>query len=76
MLGMRAVVPYRFVYVLAVVVGPLITKLDNLLLFCDIMLLCMAFPNIIGMVMLSHVLKKREQDYIGRLKSGQMKPVN
>jgi AGCS family alanine or glycine:cation symporter len=76
MLGIRAVVPYRFVYVIAVVIGPLITQLDNLLLFCDIMLLCRAFPNIIGMVMLSHVLKKREQDYIGRLRSGQMKPVN
>ena len=66
--------PYRFVYVGVVAIGPLITQLDNLLLFCDIMLLCMAFPNIIGMVMLSGVLSARAKDYISRLRSGEMLP--
>jgi AGCS family alanine or glycine:cation symporter len=75
MLGPRAVLPYRFVYVLAVITGPLITQLDNLLLFCDMMLFCMAFPNIIGMIMLSGVLKKHEQDYTDRLRSGAIQPV-
>jgi AGCS family alanine or glycine:cation symporter len=74
LLGPRSIVPYRFVYVGVVAIGPLITQLDNLLLFCDIMLLCMAFPNIIGMVMLSGVLSARAKDYISRLRSGEMLP--
>jgi AGCS family alanine or glycine:cation symporter len=39
------------------------------------MLLSMAFPNIIGMLFLSGKVKKMKRDYVSRLRSGEMKRV-
>ncbi len=72
--GPAAILPYRIVYVIAIVFGPLFT-LTNVLDFSDLMLLSMAFPNIIGMIILSPILAKKVKDYCNRLKSGEMHPV-
>ena len=71
--GMKAILPYRIVYVLFVVLGPMLS-LQAVLDFSDMMLLSMAFPNIIGMVLLSGLVAGKLRDYNGRLKSGEMKP--
>lgn len=69
--GKKAVGPYRITYVLVAIVGPML-KLNSVVDFADMMLLSMAFPNIIGMIFLSGKVKRMKQDYIDRLKSGDM----
>jgi AGCS family alanine or glycine:cation symporter len=63
--------PYRIVYVVAATFGPVLT-LDKLIDFSDMMMLGMAFPNIIGMIFISGKVKKLTDDYIARLRAGKM----
>lgn len=71
--GLRSVVVFRVLFVLAAWFGA-VTKLGPVLDFSDLMILCMAFPNIVGSVILAPTLLKHVQDYWGRYKSGEMKP--
>ena len=71
--GERGIKPYRFVYVFFVTVGPMLS-LSAVIDFSDMMLFSMGFPNILGMILLSGVVGKHARDYIGRLRSGEMKP--
>ncbi|MCK6518815.1 alanine:cation symporter family protein, partial [Myxococcota bacterium] len=48
-------------------------KLGNVLDFSDLMVLGMAFPNIIGLFLLSGKVRAALDDYWGRYTSGQMK---
>ncbi len=48
-------------------------QLGSVLDFSDLMVLGMAFPNILGLLLLSSKVKARLDDYWGRLKSGEMK---
>jgi AGCS family alanine or glycine:cation symporter len=73
--GMRGIKPYRVVYVVMVIVGPIV-PLSAVIDFSDMMLFSMGFPNILGMILLSGVVGKHAKDYIRRLKSGQMKKVS
>lgn len=72
LVGPGGVWPYRIVFVILVALGPFFS-LGNVLDFSDILLLSMAFPNIIGMVILSGVVATRLNEYVGRLKSGEIK---
>ena len=72
--GMKAILPYRIVYVLFVILGPMLS-LQAVIDFSDMMLLSMAFPNVIGMVLLSGLVAGKLRDYNARLKSGEMKPT-
>lgn len=69
-LGPIAIKMYRTVYVFVIILGPLLT-LGNVVDFADLMLLSMAFPNILGMVLLSKVTKKKVVEYQQKLKSGE-----
>ena len=73
--GRKAIPYYKAVYVLVIAVGPLLS-MANVVDFSDLMILSMAFPNIIGMIILSPKLKELTKDYIARLKSGSMKTYN
>jgi AGCS family alanine or glycine:cation symporter len=68
-LGPVAIKMYRTVYVFVIILGPLLT-LGNVVDFADLMLLSMAFPNILGMVLLSKITKKKVMEYQQKLKSG------
>ena len=70
--GSRFNLIYRVIFVVFVVFGSVVT-LKNVLDFTDMLILSMAFPNIIGGVILSPQIKACLQDYWGRLKSGEMK---
>ncbi len=70
--GNRVVLIYRIIFVGFVFLGSIIT-LRNVLNFTDMLILSMAFPNIIGGIILSPQIKACLQEYWGRLKSGQMK---
>jgi len=72
--GPAGVWPYRIVFVILVAMGPFFS-LTNVLDFSDISLLSMAFPNVIGMVILSSVVAKRLGDYTARLKNGEFNPT-
>lgn len=67
--GERAILPYRFTHVAVVVIGPLLS-LKYVVDFADMLLLSMAFPNIIGMALISGKVKALTQDYMERLRSG------
>ncbi len=62
---------YRIVFSVLVVLGP-VMSIGNVLEFSDLMLLSMAFPNIIGMIILSGKVKGLVTDYYSRLKNGEI----
>ena len=63
---------YRIIFVIFVFLGA-VSKLSNVIDFSDMMILGMAFPNIIGGIILSPQIKKCLQEYWGRLQRGEMK---
>jgi AGCS family alanine or glycine:cation symporter len=69
--GDGTILAYRIIFVVFVFFGA-VTALDNVLSFTDMMILGMAFPNIIGGVILSPQIKAALYDYWDRLKSGRM----
>jgi AGCS family alanine or glycine:cation symporter len=71
--GERFSIVYKIMFLFFVVFG-CVFKLGNVLDFSDLMVLGMAFPNILGVVLLSGVVKERLDDYWGRYTSGEMRP--
>jgi len=70
--GEGSIIVYRIMFVCFVFVGS-VTALDNVLGFSDMMILGMAFPNILGGIILSPQIKMTLNEYWARYKSGQMK---
>ncbi len=70
--GKGGILPYRVVYVAIVIVGPVLS-LQAVIDFSDAVMLSMAFPNIVGMLFLSGKVKGLVDDYVARLRSGEMK---
>lgn len=68
--GPSARMPYRVVFLLAVYFGS-VFKLGNILDFSDMMILAMAFPNILGAVLLSGKVKTAFDEYWAKLKAGE-----
>lgn len=64
---------YRIIFLVFAFLGA-VFKLGNVLDFSDLMVLGMAFPNIIGLFLLSGKVRTALDDYWGRYTSGQMKP--
>jgi AGCS family alanine or glycine:cation symporter len=73
--GPRSIRPYRVLYILTICIAPILS-LGAVLDFADMLLLSLAFPNIIGMIVLSAKVKGRVDDYVRRLKAGEMPMVN
>lgn len=63
---------YRVIFLVFVVFGSMI-KLGNVIDFSDLMILGMAFPNILGLFLLSGKIRARLDDYWSRYQSGEMK---
>jgi AGCS family alanine or glycine:cation symporter len=62
---------YRLFFLSCIVIGAssnLLTVLD----FSDMMILCMAFPNIVGLVILAPEVRRDLKSYWNRLKSGEI----
>ena len=70
--GAKTSMIYRVLFLFFVFFGT-VFKLGNVLDFSDLMVLGMAFPNILGAVILSNKVKAALVDYWARLKSGEMK---
>ncbi|MDB4650328.1 alanine:cation symporter family protein [Pirellulaceae bacterium] len=68
--GASASVPYKFVFLVFVFLGAVL-KLNNVLDFSDLMILGMAFPNILGMLFLSGKVKRGLDSYWKKLDNGE-----
>jgi AGCS family alanine or glycine:cation symporter len=72
--GLKTVIVFRIIFILFVIVGA-VNKLDAVLDFSDAMVLGMAFPNIIGSIILAPRVLGKVRDYWSRYQSGEMEPV-
>jgi AGCS family alanine or glycine:cation symporter len=64
--GERAVLPYRIVYTLLVIVGAAV-PLQLVWNMADITNILMALPNLIGLVLLAGLVKRLTNEYLSRL---------
>ncbi|MEE2780069.1 MAG: alanine/glycine:cation symporter family protein [Myxococcota bacterium] len=64
---------YRFLFLVFTFLGSVITA-TNILDFSDLMILGMAFPNILGVLLLSGLVRKDLDEYLGKLRSGEVRP--
>jgi len=72
--GRWAILPYRLMFLFFVVIGPIVS-LGNLIDFTDLLILSMAYPNILGMVILAPKVRAMSREYAARLRAGQMPPT-
>ncbi len=70
--GNGSLLVFRLLFVACVFIGA-VSKLANVLDFSDLMILSMAFPNIIGGILLSPQIKTQLNQYWGRLQRGEMR---
>jgi AGCS family alanine or glycine:cation symporter len=64
-LGRKAVMPYRWIFVLLIPIGAVV-KIDLVWLLTDIMNGFMALPNLVGILGLSGLSVKMIKDYFSR----------
>jgi AGCS family alanine or glycine:cation symporter len=69
--GDRAAVPYRITFVVFAFLGSIVTA-SKLVTFGDLMILAMSFPNVLGLFLLSGVVKRQLDEYMGKLRRGEM----
>tara|TARA_B100000508_G_scaffold75230_1_gene58588 strand:+ start:49392 stop:51464 length:2073 start_codon:yes stop_codon:yes gene_type:complete len=60
---------YKFIFLLFVVIGSSV-GLGAVIDFSDLMILGMAFPNILGLLIMSGEVRRDMKDYFARIKSG------
>lgn len=72
MFGKKQSTPYRIIFLLFIILGS-VSSLDNVLAFSDLMMLAMAFPNILGAVLLSGVVARHLDIYWTKYKAGAFK---
>lgn len=70
MFGERSSIIYRIMFVMFVVIGS-VTSATNILGFSDLMVLAMAFPNIIALYVLSGTVKRELDEYLSKLRQGE-----
>lgn len=75
MFGKKQSTPYRIVFLLFIILGS-VSSLDNVLVFSDLMMLAMAFPNILGAILLSSVVARHLDVYWAKYKAGEFKTYN
>jgi AGCS family alanine or glycine:cation symporter len=71
--GRRTSLVYKIIFLIFVLLGSIVTA-SNLLTFADLMILSMAFPNILGVALLSGKIRRRLDDYWRRYKAGELDP--
>ena len=73
--GLKTVIVFRIVFVAFILVGA-VNKLSDVLAFSDLLILSMAFPNIVGSIILAPRVLEKLRDYWSRYTSGEMKQVS
>lgn len=67
--GESSSIIYRIIFVMFVVIGS-VTSATNILDFSDLMVLAMAFPNIIALYVLSGTVRRELDEYLDKLHQG------
>lgn len=67
--GPKASLPYKLLFLVAVVLGSIVTA-TNVLDFSDLMILAMALPNMLGLILLSGRVRLKLDDYWQAYKLG------
>ncbi len=65
---------YRLLFLFFTFLGSILTA-TNVLVFSDLMILGMAFPNILGLLLLSGFVRKDLDSYEAKLKNGEIQPT-
>ena len=73
--GDQSSMSYRLIFLVFTFLGSILTG-TNVLDFSDLMILGMAFPNLLGVILLSRKVRGAMQDYESKLKSGEIKPTS
>jgi alanine or glycine:cation symporter, AGCS family len=79
LLGPRAILPYRILFIIAAFLGawvlgqPDIQGFQLVWDFADVMNGLMAFPNLIGLLLLSGVVARETRDYFARVRAAEAK---
>ncbi len=71
--GQKSSIVYKVLFLVFVVLGSIINAV-NILEFGDLMILLMAFPNILGLYFLGGVVKRHLAEYETKLKAQEFKP--
>ena len=69
--GRRSALAYKIIFLGFVFLGSIVSA-THLKDFSDLMILSMAFPNILGVALLSGKIRRALDDYWGRLKAGEL----
>lgn len=72
-MGVRTVIGFRIIFLLAIFVGA-VAPLGSVLDLADVLLLSLAFPNILGSLLLAPKVIPKVKDYMRRLRAGEMEP--
>jgi AGCS family alanine or glycine:cation symporter len=72
--GLRSIYAYKVLFLLFTWMGAVFTA-QAVLDFGDLMILGMSFPNLIGVFLLSGRIKRDLDDYLARLRAGEMQPA-
>jgi AGCS family alanine or glycine:cation symporter len=72
--GERFSIVYKLLFLGFTVLGSIVTR-GNILAFSDLMILGMSFPNLMGVLLLSGLVKRRLDEYWDKRQSGQLVPV-
>jgi AGCS family alanine or glycine:cation symporter len=75
MFGVRTSLLYKLLFLCFTFLGSIITR-GNILVFSDLMILGMSLPNLLGVFLLSGVVKRRLDDYWGRYTSGELDRID
>lgn len=75
MFGDKTSIIYKIIFVCFVFIGSIVSA-KNVLDFGDLLIFGMAFPNIVGVVLLSGKVKAKLDDYLTRLKAGEYQTYN
>lgn len=70
-MGHKTLIVFRIIYLAFILVGA-VNTLSDVLLFTDLMILSMAYPNLIGSILLAPKVKEVVDDYWHRYASGKM----
>ena len=73
--GVRSILAFKGIFLVFVVLGALF-QASAVVDFGDMMILGMAFPNLLGVFLLSGKVKRDLDAYLARLRSGEIQPVS
>lgn len=69
--GEQSAIVYRLIFIVFIILASVVSA-SNLLDFTDLLVLAMAFPNLIGLYVLSGKVRRALDDYVAKLKKGEL----